>query len=64
MSVRGIGCLVAQGGQQPVEIFTARAASAQVRGDAWVPLLDQAMAQLFAADGPAMLHVSQDPELL
>ena len=26
--------------------------------------LDQAMTQLFAADGPAMLHVSQDPELL
>jgi thiamine pyrophosphate-dependent acetolactate synthase large subunit-like protein len=26
--------------------------------------LDQAMARLFAADGPAMLHVSQDPELL
>src|SRR5689334_16094905 len=26
--------------------------------------LDQAMTQLFAADGPAMLHVRQDPELL
>jgi thiamine pyrophosphate-dependent acetolactate synthase large subunit-like protein len=26
--------------------------------------LDQAMTQLFAADGPAMLHVTQDPELL
>src|SRR5579859_2519899 len=26
--------------------------------------LDQAMTQLFAAEGPAMLHVSQDPELL
>jgi len=26
--------------------------------------LDRAMAQLFAADGPAMLHVRQDPELL
>jgi Thiamine pyrophosphate enzyme, C-terminal TPP binding domain len=26
--------------------------------------LDQAMARLFATDGPAMLHVSQDPELL
>src|SRR6266480_141347 len=26
--------------------------------------LEQAMTQLFAADGPAMLHVSQDPELL
>jgi len=26
--------------------------------------LDQAMTRLFAADGPAMLHVSQDPELL
>jgi pyruvate oxidase len=26
--------------------------------------LDQAMTQLFAADGPAMLHVLQDPELL
>jgi thiamine pyrophosphate-dependent acetolactate synthase large subunit-like protein len=26
--------------------------------------LDQAMARLFAADGPAMLHVTQDPELL
>ena len=25
--------------------------------------LDQAMTQLFAADGPAMLHVIQDPEL-
>lgn len=26
--------------------------------------LGPAMTQLFAADGPAMLHVSQDPELL
>ena len=26
--------------------------------------LDQAMTELFAADGPAMLHVRQDPELL
>ena len=26
--------------------------------------LDQTMTQLFAADGPAMLHVTQDPELL
>ena len=26
--------------------------------------LDAAMARLFAADGPAMLHVEQDPELL
>jgi thiamine pyrophosphate-dependent acetolactate synthase large subunit-like protein/nitrite reductase/ring-hydroxylating ferredoxin subunit len=26
--------------------------------------LDDAMTQLFAADGPAMLHVEQDPELL
>jgi pyruvate oxidase len=26
--------------------------------------LDQAMTRLFAADGPALLHVSQDPELL
>ena len=26
--------------------------------------LDQAMARLFATDGPAMLHVTQDPELL
>jgi pyruvate oxidase len=25
---------------------------------------DQLMTQLFAADGPAMLHVLQDPELL
>ena len=26
--------------------------------------LDQAMTRLFAADGPAILHVTQDPELL
>jgi len=26
--------------------------------------LDQAMTQLFAADGPALLHIRQDPELL
>lgn len=26
--------------------------------------LEDAMTQLFAADGPAMLHVEQDPELL
>ena len=26
--------------------------------------LEAAMTQLFAADGPAMLHVTQDPELL
>jgi len=26
--------------------------------------LDGAMTQLFAADGPALLHVEQDPELL
>ena len=26
--------------------------------------LDQAMTRLFAAEGPAMLHVIQDPELL
>jgi nitrite reductase/ring-hydroxylating ferredoxin subunit len=26
--------------------------------------LEAAMAQLFAADGPALLHVEQDPELL
>ena len=26
--------------------------------------LDQAMTRLFAADGPAMLHIRQDPELL
>jgi pyruvate oxidase len=26
--------------------------------------LEAAMARLFATDGPAMLHVSQDPELL
>ena len=26
--------------------------------------LDGAMAELFAAQGPAMLHVEQDPELL
>ncbi len=26
--------------------------------------LDGAMTRLFAADGPAMLHISQDPELL
>ncbi len=31
--------LVAEGGQRPFEVITARAASAQVRGDAWVPLL-------------------------
>src|SRR5262249_35718631 len=34
------GDLVAQGGQQPVEVFTARTASAQVSGDPGVPLLD------------------------
>lgn len=33
--------------------------SADCRGQ-----LDQAMTQLFAADGPALLHVRQDPELL
>jgi pyruvate oxidase len=26
--------------------------------------LDGAMTRLFAADGPAMLHIIQDPELL
>jgi pyruvate oxidase len=26
--------------------------------------LDRAMTRLFAADGPAMLHIRQDPELL
>ena len=26
--------------------------------------LEAAMTQLFAADGPAMLHIEQDPELL
>jgi thiamine pyrophosphate-dependent acetolactate synthase large subunit-like protein len=30
----------------------------------WREQLDAAMARLFAADGPAMLHVEQDPELL
>jgi hypothetical protein len=39
MSARGLGCLDAEGGQQPVEVFTARAAGAQMRGDAGIPLL-------------------------
>jgi uncharacterized membrane protein YdfJ with MMPL/SSD domain len=38
-SGRRSGGLVAQRGQQPVEVFPARAASAQVRGDAGVALL-------------------------
>jgi hypothetical protein len=34
-----VSCLVAQGGQQPVEVLAARAACLQVRGDAGVTLL-------------------------
>ena len=35
----GLRGLVVKGGQQFVEVLTARAARAQVRRDAWVPLL-------------------------